>query len=65
MAVPLTPTTGATVVKTTTAGELSYDTLFKAADEALLEAKREGRNRVRAARKVPTAPNERTRRFGA
>jgi diguanylate cyclase (GGDEF)-like protein len=35
-------------------GELSYKTLFKAADEALLEAKRDGRNRVRAARTQST-----------
>jgi diguanylate cyclase (GGDEF)-like protein len=47
------------------AGELSYDTLLKAADEALFKAKREGRNRVRAARKMPTVSNERTRRFRA
>ena len=38
------------------AGELSYDRLFKAADEALLEAKREGRNRVRAGRELPAVP---------
>ena len=45
-----------------TAGELSYDTLFKAADEALLEAKREGRNRVRAAPELAPVPNPQARR---
>lgn len=46
-------------------GELRYDALFRAADEALFRAKREGRDRVRGADdQLPTADSEH-RRFPA
>ena len=49
-------------VATSPGGELDYEPLFKAADEALLKAKREGRNRVRAAGDLPplALPDART-----
>jgi len=44
-------------------GDISYDELFRAADAALLEAKRAGRNRVETARGLPRLPPADDRRF--
>ena len=52
-------------VATSAGAALSYMELFRAADGALLDAKREGRNRVRAADELPPMPVPDARRFAA
>jgi diguanylate cyclase (GGDEF)-like protein len=51
--IPITVSFGLSVAS---GEEVVYETLFKAADEALYEAKRAGRNRVAAAPAPPTTP---------
>jgi diguanylate cyclase (GGDEF)-like protein len=53
--IPITISLGVSAAR---GGQVDYDTLFKAADQALYEAKRAGRNRVVAAPEVQGAEVE-------